>query len=160
MNNTRLKRQFNNYRWDDVSKIEYKSGGKDTFFNVDRQNIISSADGVDFDVRYFECGAGGFTTLEKHAHVHIVMIARGCGRVIIGENVFEAQPNDFFIIPSWTPHQLINAGDTPFGFFCSVNATRDKFVLLSEEEARSLKENKDVDEWVKIPSTYFDNAVQ
>ena len=83
-------RAFHDFRWEGVNKIAYKNQGTgNTFYNVDRQNIISSADCVDFDVRYFECGPKGFTTLEKHEHVNIVMIARGSGSVIIRDKVFE-----------------------------------------------------------------------
>jgi quercetin dioxygenase-like cupin family protein len=159
MSEQRIKIGFRDYKWNGVHTVAYKNeGSSDTFYNVDRQNIISAKDGVGFDVRYFECGPGGFTTLEKHQHVHIVMIARGAGRVIIGENIFEARPHDYFVIPSWAPHQLINAKDDPFAFFCSVDAQRDKFVRLSKEETKRLKENDDINAWIKIPDGYFDNA--
>lgn len=148
---------FNDDSWEGVAKVEYKNQGSgNTFFNVDRQNIISSADGVDFDVRYFECGPKGFSTLEKHQHVHIVMIARGQGRVIIDDNIYEAKPNDFFVIPSWAPHQLINTNDEPFAFFCSVNAHRDKFVLLSKEETQKLTSHSEIAKWIQIPDGYFE----
>ena len=161
MNNNRLKLEFRDGTWDTVKKIAYKDvGSSNTFYKVDRQNIISSADGVGFNVRYFECGAHGFTTLEKHEHVHIVMIARGEGRVIIGNVVFEARPNDYFVIPSWAPHQLINAGAEPFAFFCSVNAVRDKFVLLTGDEIDALKQNEGIQTWIKIPDGYFNSDTQ
>ncbi len=156
MSEKRLKVGFSDFKWDGVRTVAYKNAGSsDTFYNVDRQNIISAADGVGFDVRYFECGPGGYTTLEKHQHVHIVMIARGFGRVIIGEHIFEARPHDYFIIPSWMPHQLINAKDDPFAFFCSVDAQRDQFIRLSREETKTLKENGGIKEWIRIPDGYF-----
>lgn len=159
MDDKRLHLKFSDYRWQDVPKVEYKKQQSgNTFYKVDRQNIISSADGVDFEVRYFECGPQGFTTLEKHEHVHIVMIARGQGRVIIGESIFEACLHDYFVIPSWAPHQLINAGDEPFAFFCSVNAKRDKFAQLSKDETEKLKESNDVAKWIRIPEGYFDTT--
>lgn len=159
MNKERLHIKFSDYRWDTVSRIEYKNNDiNNSFNNVDRQNIISSADGVNFDVRYFECGPCGFTTLEKHQHVHIVMIARGHGRVIIGGCVFVAHPYDYFVIPAWTPHQFINAEDEPFAFFCSVNAKRDKFMLLSKDEMESLKKNSEIEKWIRIPDGYFNST--
>ena len=36
------------------------------------------------------------------------MIAQECGEVIIGENVYEANTFDFFIITEGNPHQLKN----------------------------------------------------
>jgi quercetin dioxygenase-like cupin family protein len=156
----RSRLQFRQFNWDTVSKVAYKrQDGSQTFFRVERQNIISSDDGVDFDVRYFECGSGGYTTLEKHQHTHIVMIARGLGRVIIGENVYDAEPFDFFIIPEWQPHQLMNAGEEPFGFFCTVNARRDRFTLLSREETEKLRQHKEIMDAIKIPEGYFNESV-
>jgi len=152
--------QFKQYGWDAVSRVAYKHQDEcQTFYRVERQNIISSDDGVEFDVRYFECGSDGYTTLEKHQHTHIVMIARGHGRVIIGQNVYAAEPFDFFIIPEWHPHQLINAGEEPFGFFCTVNAQRDRFKLLPQEETERLKHNKGIKDVIKIPEGYFTDSI-
>ena len=156
----RIRIPFKEYEWDTVAKIAYKQqDGNQTFYQVERQNIISSDDGVDFEVRYFECGCGGYTTLEKHQHTHIVMIARGHGRVIIGQNVYDAEPFDYFVIPEWHPHQLINIGEDPFGFFCTVNARRDKFTLLTQEETETLKQKQGIKDVIKIPEGYFTDSV-
>ena len=157
--NNNLHLKFNNYRWDTVPLINYKevsikSGTNVTFNNITRQNIITINDGVDFEVRLFECGPDGFSTLEKHQHTHIVMIARGTGKVIIGENIYDARPLDYFIIPEWHPHQLINAGKEPFAFFCTVNAKRDSFKLLSNKEIEQLRKNKDIEKWIQITEEY------
>ncbi len=151
--------KFDNYRWDSVPLIDYKeAGGKSdkmvTFHNITRQNIITKKDGVGFEVRLFECGPDGFSTLEKHEHAHIVMIARGNGKVIIGADIYDAKPLDYFIIPEWNPHQLINTAKEPFAFFCTVNAVRDNFKLLSMEEIGQLRKNKDIDKWIKITEGY------
>jgi mannose-6-phosphate isomerase-like protein (cupin superfamily) len=146
--------QFENFRWHGVAPISYKEGTR-TFQGVTRQNIISAREGLDFEVRYFECELEGFTTLEKHEHIHIVMIARGTGRIVIGERLCSALPFDFFVIPSWMPHQLINAGHEPFGFFCSVNARRDKFCLLSKEEIAALRRNEEMSAIIRVPEHYF-----
>ncbi len=151
--------KFNNFRWDTIPLIDYKNtedkaNVKVTFNNITRQNIITKEDGVEFEVRLFECGPDGFSTLEKHQHVHIVMIARGQGKAIIGESIYDAKPFDFFIIPEWSPHQLINTGKEPFAFFCTVNAKRDNFKLLSNEEIKQLRKNEDIDKWVRITEGY------
>lgn len=151
--------KFDNFRWDEVKRLDYKdvsnkSGVMVTFNNISRQNIITKEDGVDFEVRLFECGVDGFSTLEKHQHTHIVMIARGVGKVIIGENIYDAKPFDYFIIPEWSPHQLINTGEEPFAFFCTVNAARDNFILLTKEEIDILRKNKNIDKWIRIPEGY------
>jgi mannose-6-phosphate isomerase-like protein (cupin superfamily) len=144
------------FKWEKTPIVEYKgeeSGA--TFYNVNRQNIISSVDGTDFEVRYFECAPKGFTTLEKHQHTHVVMAARGCGKVIVGEKIFDVAPYDFLIIPEWQPHQLINTADEPFGFFCTVNVRRDKYRLLSKQETEGLKSNSEIEKYIRIPENYF-----
>src|SRR6516164_7378355 len=40
-----------------------------------------------FQLRYFEVGPGGFTTLERHAHEHAVVVLRGRGEVRLGSTV-------------------------------------------------------------------------
>lgn len=149
--------KFNDFNWDSIVRIEYKNPDKDknTFFNVTRQNIITDKYGVNFEVRYFECGQSGYTTLEKHEHIHIVLTARGNGKIIIGNQIFNAQPFDIFVIYNWMPHQLINNGDEPFGFFCSVNAIRDTYQLLKKEEIMELKKNQEIEKYLQIPAGYF-----
>lgn len=157
--NKRLHLRFDDFNWDEIPVIDYKKANegtksKVTFHNITRQNIITKEDDVDFEVRLFECGPEGFSTLEKHRHVHIVMIARGSGKVIIGENIYDARPFDYFIIPAWQPHQLINTGKGPFSFFCTVNAKRDAFKLLSKEEIELLRKNKEIDRWIRLTEDY------
>lgn len=102
--------------------IDYKPsvGGKETFSNVNRQNLYTGTDDVAFDVRCFECARDGYTTLEKHEHVHVVMILRGQGKMIVGDEVLDVVPYDLVVIPSMTAHQLVNTGDEPFGFTCLI----------------------------------------
>ena len=47
-----------------------------------------------FEVRYFEIAPGGFSSLEKHAHVHAVFAVRGRGRALVGDEVVELTPLD------------------------------------------------------------------
>jgi len=150
--------KFNDYEWQGIKTIEYKPKNqkdmKISFNDVKRQNIFESKDGINFDMRYFECALGGYTSLEKHEHAHVVMVMRGKGQVIIGQDVYDVNPYDLFVIPSYKPHQLINTGDEPFGFVCTVNAVRDKFQLLSKDEIDALKKIKKVDAAMRIPDTY------
>jgi site-specific recombinase XerD len=59
------------------------------------------------------------------------------------------------VIPSWAAHQLINTGEQPFGFLCTVNAHRDKPQLLSQDEVQKLLKDKDIDHYIQIPKGYF-----
>lgn len=153
----RIYKKFENFKWNEVEMIDYKPGnGQTTFYNVTRQNIVETNEDIGFDVRYFECGQGGYTTLEKHEHVHVVMVLRGQGKIIVEHEVIDAKPYDFVIIPSWAPHQLINTGDKPFGFVCSVNGQRDKFQLLTKDEIDELMKDGMFKHTAQIPKKYFE----
>ncbi len=135
--------KFKDFRWDNIELINYKSVGKRetaSFKNVKRQNIVKSSFEIGFDMRYFECDIGGYTSLERHEHVHVVMMLRGKGKILVGEKVYDVEPYDLVVIPSLAAHQLVNTGDEPFGFVCTVNGGRDKPTLLSDEEVQKLRE--------------------
>ncbi len=155
-----MKEIFNtckDFRWENIQTIDYKPVEGDsvpTFFNVVRQNIVKTDAQIGFDVRYFECGEDGFTTLEKHEHVHVVVALRGKGKIIVDKNVYAVQPFDLVVIPSWAAHQLINTGKEPFGFLCTVNGVRDKFRLLSAEELDALKISPEVRDAMRVPDGY------
>ncbi len=155
-----MRMKFNDFCWDGIEKQQYKDEKKEgiTFQNVSRQNLVTSKDGVDFEVRYFEIGKDGFTSLEKHQHTHIVMIALGKGKIIVGNKIYDTGISDYFVIPEWTPHQLINIGDEPFGFFCTVNAKRAEPQMLSQKEVEKLRSHKDIDKYLRMEEElYFEN---
>ena len=133
--------KFKDFEWDNVDLIDYKTVGKGekaSFKNVKRQNIVKSDSDIGFDMRYFECGKGGYTSLERHEHVHVVLVLRGKGSIIVGEKAYVVEPYDLIVIPSQAVHQLVNTGAEPFGFVCTVNAERDKPLLLTQEEINEL----------------------
>ncbi|MPW24465.1 cupin domain-containing protein [Alkalibaculum sp. M08DMB] len=150
--------KFNDFVWDGISKIDYKPSGDGpvTFNETTRQNLVENNLNTDFHLRYFECAIDGFSTLEKHEHVHVVMIARGKGKVIVNDKIYDAEPMDLITIPPHAFHQLINTGEEPFGFFCTVDAKRDKFNLLTQEEILSLKKNPEIANYIQVPKKYFD----
>jgi quercetin dioxygenase-like cupin family protein len=82
---------------------------------------------------------GGHSTLERHEHVHAVMIFRGRGTCLVGGAVREVAAPDLICIPPMTWHQFRAAKGEPFGFLCMVNAARDKPQLPSEVELAQLK---------------------
>ena len=59
--------------------LQYKEEGSAPFKDVTRSVLFEEAE-LGYQWRYFEVGAGGHTTLERHEHVHAVMILRGGGR--------------------------------------------------------------------------------
>ena len=157
MNNEQTLYQFRDFKWNGIEQIAYKSDtAADTFKSVTRQNIFESTEETQFDMRYFEIAPGGFTTLEKHEHVHVVVAMRGEGKVILDDTVLDVAPHDLFVIPSQAIHQLINTGKTPFGFICTVNGRRDAPVLLTRDEMTALKKQSVVCDVMCVPDGYFD----
>jgi ribulose-bisphosphate carboxylase large chain len=80
-----------------------------------------------FHVRYFEVAPGGRSTLERHAHAHVVVVLRGRGEVQLGEVNHLLSFGDAVYVAPHEPHQFRNpSGAEPFGFLCLVDARRDR----------------------------------
>jgi len=105
---------------------------------VVRYTLLGAGEPAAFQLRYFEIGPGGYSSLEKHRHVHAVIVLRGRGRVVVGRDVFDVGPFDLVYVPPVTPHQFVNAGTEPFGFLCPVDADRDPPQPLTDAELREL----------------------
>ena len=78
------------------------------------------------DLRYFEIEPGGYSSLEKHVHTHIVIGARGRGVLVLGSGRETLAPMDVACIGPLEAHQLRNESSEPFGFFCIVDHDRDR----------------------------------
>lgn len=126
------------FRWEGLDRLPYKEEGAAPFKAISRQTLFADPD-LDCELRYFEMAADGFSTLERHEHMHAVMILRGHGHCLVGREVREVKPYDLVTIPPWTWHQFRATREEPLGFLCMVNATRDKAQLPSEQELRSLQ---------------------
>lgn len=128
------------FRWDGVAHMPYKQDGAAPFKDISRQ-VLFHEDALGCELRYFEMDAAGYSTFERHEHMHAVMILRGHGECLLGDEVRTVKPLDLVTIPAWTWHQFrANAGE-PMGFLCMVNADRDRPQLPSDEELAALKRN-------------------
>jgi hypothetical protein len=76
-----------NYRWTGVEQLRYKEEGSAPFRDVTRQTLFRRPD-LRGELRYFEVAPGGHSTLERHEHVHAVMVLRGSGTALVGDTVF------------------------------------------------------------------------
>jgi ribulose-bisphosphate carboxylase large chain len=115
-----------NFRWQHRSDREYKSDD-DNFSAVRRVELIGHhGEQADFDLRYFEIQPGGYTSLEKHLHTHVILVARGQGILITDQLRAELKPMDVAYVRPLQVHQLRNESDQPFGFFCIVDRERDR----------------------------------
>lgn len=133
-------RRFNDYRWDDVDLLQYKEEGSAPFKAITRQVLFHNP-ALKCELRYFEMAAGGYSTLERHEHMHAVLILRGQGEVLIGDAVKKIATNDLVTVDPMTWHQFRASADAPMGFLCMVNAERDRPQLPTEEELKAMKAN-------------------
>jgi mannose-6-phosphate isomerase-like protein (cupin superfamily) len=92
------------------------------------------------ELRYFEVAPGGFSTLERHEHLHAVLILRGRGQCLVGDEVRPIETRDLVTVPALTWHQFRATTNEPLGFLCMVNAARDKPQLPSPEDLAKLRE--------------------
>ncbi|MGA9869279.1 MAG: cupin domain-containing protein [Acetobacteraceae bacterium] len=133
-------RASRDFRWDQVDLRPYKDDGAAPFKAISRQELFGHP-ALGCELRYFEMAPGGHSTLERHEHVHAVMILRGRGQVLLGGEVRAAAPFDLVTIPAWTWHQFRATEGEAFGFLCMVNAERDRPQLPTEAERAELANN-------------------
>jgi quercetin dioxygenase-like cupin family protein len=126
------------YRWDEVEPRPYKEDGRALFKTVTRQILFSDPD-LAAELRYFEVAPGGFSTLERHEHMHAVLVLRGRGQCLVGHTVKPIGLHDLVTVPPMTWHQFRAGPDEPLGFLCMVNAQRDKPQLPTAEELAELQ---------------------
>ncbi|MCC7229201.1 MAG: cupin domain-containing protein, partial [Fimbriimonadaceae bacterium] len=94
-----------NHTWEGVDIHPYKEDGTH-FKDITRQTLFKGADDLNVELRYFEMGADGHSTLERHEHAHLVTIIRGRGQVLVGNRVAEIGLYDVVEIPPLTWHQF------------------------------------------------------
>jgi quercetin dioxygenase-like cupin family protein len=91
------------------------------------------------ELRYFEIAPGGHSTLERHVHLHAVMILRGEGKCLVGAEVRKVGPLDLVGIPAMSWHQFRAGSGEPLGFLCMVDRERDRPQLPDEAELAALR---------------------
>ncbi len=131
-------RAFAGFRWDGVTLLPYKEEGAAPFKSVTRQVLFHDPD-LNCELRYFEVAPGGHSTLERHEHVHGVMILRGNADVLVGSDVRAVKAFDLVHIPPLTWHQFRTTGREPMGFLCMVNAERDRPQLPNDADLADLR---------------------
>jgi quercetin dioxygenase-like cupin family protein len=143
MKTKHVRREAKRGAWQGVEILRYKQEGSAPFMDMTRQ-ILFQDPALACELRYFEVGAAGYSTLERHEHTHAVMILHGRGRCLVGDRVYEVGERDLVHIPALTWHQFRAESDAPLGFLCMVNAERDRPQLPTEEDLRELRRNPEV----------------
>lgn len=134
-----VRRHDGTFHWEGVDVLRYKQDGEAPFKDVTRQVLFESPD-LPAQLRYFEVAPGGHTTLERHEHVHAVMVIRGHGKCLVGDRAYEINERDLVSVPPLAWHQFHAAPDSPLGFLCLVASRRDRPQLPTGEEAEQLTE--------------------
>ena len=119
------------FEWGGRESAPYRTAAADSdpapFRGVRRVELVGRfGEPTRSDLRYFEVEAGGHTSRERHVHSHIIIGARGEGRLVTGSREVVVKPNDVAFLPPLEVHQLRNETKEPFGFFCIVDHLRDR----------------------------------
>lgn len=142
-------RYLGSYRWQGIPEQAYKPEEGTHFRDVTRQLLFGADAGLPCELRYFEIAAGGHSTLERHEHAHAVLVLRGGGRALVGEEIFDVRPFDLVRVPPETWHQLRAAEREPLGFLCLVACERDQPVRPGQAELEALSANPEIAGFVR-----------
>jgi quercetin dioxygenase-like cupin family protein len=132
------RRARDDFRWDGVEMRPYKEDDRALYKTITRQVLFSDPD-MAGELRYFEVAPGGFSTLERHEHMHSVLILRGRGHCLVGNEVKALETRDLVAVPPMTWHQFRATTDEPLGFLCMVDARRDKPQLPVPDDVARLR---------------------
>jgi quercetin dioxygenase-like cupin family protein len=125
------------FQWEGVDVLAYKQDAAAPFKDVTRQVLFEGA-ALPTQLRYFEVAPGGWTTLERHEHVHAVMVIRGRGECLVGDKAYGIALHDLVSVPPMTWHQFHAAADEPLGFLCMVTSERDRPQLPASHEVEAI----------------------
>ncbi|MCZ8142797.1 MAG: cupin domain-containing protein [Acetobacteraceae bacterium] len=140
-------RRFNAFGWENLPVLSYKEGGP--YKDVTRQILFEGAESLPVQWRYFEVQPGGHSTLERHEHIHWVLILRGRGACLVGDEITDIAEHDLVEIRAMQWHQFRAAEDAPLGFLCLVAADRDRPQLPSEDDLTALRQNAKIAEFIR-----------
>lgn len=145
-----MHRKASGYAWEGVSTLPYKEDDRALFKSITRQVLFSDPQ-LHAELRYFEIEPGGYSTLERHEHMHAVLVLRGRGDCLVGDEIKPIEPRDLVTVPPLTWHQFRASPSEPLGFLCMVNAVRDKPQLPSAEDLARLKSNEKIAAFLRDP---------
>ncbi|HEY0867752.1 MAG TPA: cupin domain-containing protein, partial [Fimbriimonas sp.] len=97
-----------------------------------------------------EIGQGGHSTLERHEHAHLVMVIRGCGEVLVGDEVSSIGLHDLVQIPPMTWHQFRATRGEELGFLCIVSQERDRPQRPGEEDLQAMRADAKVAAFLRV----------
>lgn len=143
-----LIQHLENYQWEEVPVLTYKDEGTH-YSGITRQVLCEGLIDVPCQLRYFEIAPEGHSTLEHHQHAHLVIIFRGAGEVLIGQEIYSVREKDVVTIPAHNWHQFRATKGSVFGFLCLVNLERDSPILPSDADLNLLCQNPAVAAFIR-----------
>lgn len=138
------------YHWEGIPLLNYKEDGGTHFKSITRQVLSECGNDLPTELRYFEVAAGGHSTLERHEHVHMVLIGRGAGQCLVKDRVYDLGLMDAVYIPPMTWHQFRATGTEPLGFLCMVKCDRDRPQRPTEEDLKTLRSNPTISNFIRV----------
>lgn len=126
------------FTWDGIPRKDYKDDTS-CYSGVHRYSLLGEGadeQALNFQTRYFEVDSGGYTSLEFHRHPHSVIIIRGSGSMILGNEIHDLETHDVIFISPETLHQFHADKGEPLGFICVVDRYRDKPTLPDKKYLR------------------------
>jgi mannose-6-phosphate isomerase-like protein (cupin superfamily) len=138
-----VRRHRGDFHWEGVDVLKYKQDEATPFKDVTRQVLFDATD-PPAQLLYFEVAPGGWTTLERHNHVHAVMVIRGRGQCLVGDRAWDIDTHDLVSVPPMTWHQFRAAPGEALGFLCLVASERDRPQLPGAGEAEDITKPLDV----------------
>ena len=136
------------FRWQDVDLHAYKEEDSAPFKDVTRQTLFHD-ETLSGELRYFEVAPGGHSTLERHEHAHAVMILRGKGRCLVGDELRDVGELDLVSIPPMRWHQFRASETEPLGFLCMVDRERDRPQLPTAEDLEQFSSRGDIAAFIR-----------
>ncbi len=138
------------FTWERTPILQYKEDVGTHFKDITRQLLYEGSENIPCQLRYFEILSGGYSTLEMHEHIHVVMIMRGSGTMLLDEKIITIAAFDCIEIPSRSWHQLRATSPEPLGFLCVVSCVRDTPILPTQNDIAHLKTVVQVSSFLRV----------
>jgi quercetin dioxygenase-like cupin family protein len=147
-----LRRAGPQFRWEGVEHRPYKEADSAPFKAISRQALFSDPHLLG-ELRYFEIEPGGYSTLERHEHMHAVLVLRGRGSCLVGRSVYALALHDLVSIAPLTWHQFRASAGEALGFLCLVNSERDRPQLPTAHDLAGLRADPEISAFLDGPAT-------
>ena len=125
--------------WAGIEPARYRDEAEGPYcLGATRHTLLGAASegpgaALNFQLRYFELAPGGYSSLERHAHPHAVVVLKGNGTVRLGDSVEPVGPFDVVYVAPHEVRRFAADSDQPLGFLCIVDRERDRPVAVDED---------------------------